>query len=291
MWLPPGKHKGDMKMLRNNLIRNLLAVALVASLISLFAMDINAAFGDPDTSFSSDGIFTEFELPYTPRTMVLQADGKILVAGSRFDTDLESQILVVRRYNANGSVDTNFAWNGTAVPYDGNGIAYSILVQNDGKIVVGGYRLGAARFGGSMRTGVRHGVRKFRPCFGWFRHYNERRSILPEPLPDISRSDRRYRRKAFRLHSDGSIDPGFGSSGYIDPPGNILSLQIRQSRIYVAGGSVGDGYDMNSMIAKYTPAGVPDVGFGDQGIFAEGASAAFGSPHILTTTNIRKLDF
>lgn len=46
-------------MKRENLIRNLLVAAFVAGLIFHQAVAVQAAFGDLDTSFRGDGIYTE----------------------------------------------------------------------------------------------------------------------------------------------------------------------------------------------------------------------------------------
>ena len=73
------------------------------------------------------------------RDIVLQADGKIVVAG---DTHNGSNYdFVIARYNGNGSLDTSFNTTGKVVTPIGGGddAGISIAVQADGKFVVGGY--------------------------------------------------------------------------------------------------------------------------------------------------------
>jgi uncharacterized delta-60 repeat protein len=72
------------------------------------------------------------------RAMALQADGKILVAGSSYNGSGYDFSLI--RLNANGSLDTSFDGDGKAmIPVGtGNDLAYAIALQVDGKILVAG---------------------------------------------------------------------------------------------------------------------------------------------------------
>src|SRR5512140_279656 len=98
------------------------------------AFAANAAFGDLDNSFGSGGVYSDTALQYTPTAVARQSDGKLLVAGDRLERD--AHILVLRRYNSDGSVDLTFGDQGTAIPYNEAGTASQVLVQADGKIVV-----------------------------------------------------------------------------------------------------------------------------------------------------------
>ena len=81
--------------------------------------------------------------------VAVQTDGKILVAGSS-DQGATGMDFVVVRYNADGSLDAGFG-NGGKVTIDFAGEtdrAWALLVQPDGKIVVGGEaNLGASTSG------------------------------------------------------------------------------------------------------------------------------------------------
>jgi uncharacterized delta-60 repeat protein len=69
--------------------------------------------------------------------MTVQADGKILLAGTTHDGSV-SQFRVVR-INANGTVDFSFSGDGfSTVPISNTGEG-NIAVQNDGKILLSGY--------------------------------------------------------------------------------------------------------------------------------------------------------
>ena len=75
----------------------------------------------------------------SPNSIAVQNDGKILLAGGTYNgTDYDYLIV---RYNSNGNLDTTFGNNGIVIHPIGNSneISSSILVQNDGKIILGGY--------------------------------------------------------------------------------------------------------------------------------------------------------
>ena len=92
--------------------------------------------GSLDTSFGGTGkVTTDFGgLGDNIFSMVLQGDGKILVAGQSRDSDF-----AVVRYNTNGTLDTTFHGTGK-VTTDLGGVdqANGMTLQSDGKIVVTG---------------------------------------------------------------------------------------------------------------------------------------------------------
>ena len=94
--------------------------------------------GSLDTSFSDDGIATTaIGVGASGASVTVQADGKILVAGSSLNTT-DSDIALVR-YNPDGSLDTSFSDDGIATTAIGVGASgASVTVQADGKILVAG---------------------------------------------------------------------------------------------------------------------------------------------------------
>ena len=103
--------------------------------------------GSLDTSFNSSGkVITQ--VGYA-RSVAIQADGKIVAAGSTGNL-LDSYFVTVR-YNPDGSLDTSLNGTGiviTSVGGSGSGAA-DLAIQTDGKIVVAGDSLAAA---GNWRT-------------------------------------------------------------------------------------------------------------------------------------------
>lgn len=93
--------------------------------------------GTLDPSFSGDGIAT---VDYASTldnayAMVLQPDGKILVAGNG------GANFMLARLNSNGSLDTSFDGDGKVVtPFSSGGRLNTIALQADGKIVAAGQR-------------------------------------------------------------------------------------------------------------------------------------------------------
>lgn len=98
--------------------------------------------GNLDATFGAGGITTTDFAGRNDagRSIALQSDGKLLVAGSKQGSDFRSDFAVAR-YNADGSPDTTFGAGGKVTKDLAglNDIATGIAVQADGKIVVGGY--------------------------------------------------------------------------------------------------------------------------------------------------------
>jgi uncharacterized delta-60 repeat protein len=104
------------------------------------------ADGSLDTSFSGDGKMSTFFGTQSDRAygLVLQNDGKIVVAGTSAPVGTGSTDFAAARYNTNGSLDTSFDTDGGVLTSFGAstiGIAYSVAVQANGKIVVAGTAL------------------------------------------------------------------------------------------------------------------------------------------------------
>jgi uncharacterized delta-60 repeat protein len=105
-------------------MKNLLSMFCLAIAASVFAQD-----GTLDTTFN---VGTGFD--YEVVSTAIQPDGKIIVGGyfTEFNGTNRNHIA---RLNTNGSLDTTFNPSGTGFNSD----VYSIAIQSDGKIIVGGY--------------------------------------------------------------------------------------------------------------------------------------------------------
>ena len=89
--------------------------------------------GSLDNSFNGGIVITPVSNFHDQATSVaIQADGKIVVAGSGGPN------LAVVRYNTNGSLDTSFNGTGLVITSASRG-ANDLAIQSDGKIVVVGY--------------------------------------------------------------------------------------------------------------------------------------------------------
>ncbi len=103
--------------------------------------------GTMDPTFDTDGKIIEHIGAYEAHAsaVVIQNNGKIIVTGQSLDSDHHA-FFTTLRYNNGGKPDTSF--NGTGKKFDKLGAtdayAHCVVIQKDGKIIVGGgvYRAG-----------------------------------------------------------------------------------------------------------------------------------------------------
>jgi uncharacterized delta-60 repeat protein len=156
-------------------LRVVSALFLLIGLLGFAAIIASAAPADPDPTFGYQGSGTATDyVPYvTVHKVLLQADGKIIVVGTRriaYYGQPEKDYLFVRRYTTTGELETSF---NTALK---QGIGYDAEIQPDGKLVVIGQAPNtiSSPFGGSTSA------------------------ISPV---------------VWRFNQNGTIDAGFGSNG------------------------------------------------------------------------------
>jgi uncharacterized delta-60 repeat protein len=101
------------------------------------------ADGSLDASFDGDGrVFTDFGRIEAALGLAIQSDGKIVAAGyARTSVSRDSYEFGVARYNPDGGLDASFDGDGRVItsftPL--TDIAVDVVVQPNGKIVVGGF--------------------------------------------------------------------------------------------------------------------------------------------------------
>ncbi|MBA4372884.1 MAG: hypothetical protein C0402_08465 [Thermodesulfovibrio sp.] len=124
-----------MKMRQEILIS---AFYLLISLFVIVPSSVLAAAGDFDTAFSSPDGVLQYSCPLGTdtvlRDIVRQPDGKIIATGRTIVSGYFRMLLV--RFNADGTVDSDFGLGGFALTSNGEG--YGIALQQDGKILVTG---------------------------------------------------------------------------------------------------------------------------------------------------------
>lgn len=107
-------------------------------LSGVFAVARFNANGSFDTTFDGDGlVFTDFAASSNDqaRTVAIQPDGKIVVAGTAGTTT----DFGVARYNPDGSLDTTFDTDGrVTVNFGSSDNGNAVALQTDGKILVAG---------------------------------------------------------------------------------------------------------------------------------------------------------
>jgi uncharacterized delta-60 repeat protein len=102
------------------------------------------ANGTLDSTFGSGGkLVTSIRVTigYTSDQIVLQPDGKIVLAGVAPDTATNLQRFVVARFNANGTADTGFGSGGVVATQVGqfNDAYGAVTIDGSGRILVAGY--------------------------------------------------------------------------------------------------------------------------------------------------------
>ena len=186
------------------------------------------------TTFNSEGCFAS--------AIVLQADGKVIVAGTKyvhFTSDQSSDTdFALARYNSDGTLDSTFGVGGeVATDFNGgNDDAFSVLLQPDGKLVAVGDATSLANF---------------------------------------------YDFALVRYLPDGTIDRGFGSLGKVESDFGAANLDQARSAVLQADGKIVaagttvtlNGSDQLFAIVRYNSNGSRDATFGNNGL----ATVDFGS--------------
>jgi uncharacterized delta-60 repeat protein len=287
------------------------------------------ADGSPDLSFGNGGfVLTDFSNHGDQAEVVMiQDDGRIVVVGSV--AAVRDQFLNadfgVARYNADGSLDTSFAGSGrVAVEIAGRtDLAATGALQPDGRILVGGRvangggdepDVGIIRLNpdGTLDAGFgTNGIARYETDRVW----DEVREIALQPdgrivaVGLVAPRAGPYGFLVIRLEPNGDEDRSFGSNGValgldfggVEHFGRAVAIQ--PDGHIVVGGFASDGSFGDFAIARLTPDGVLDTGFGEAGrlridffgagdevnaiaIQADGAIIAAGSARNGTNTDI-----
>ncbi|PBC62611.1 calcium-binding protein [Streptomyces sp. Tue6028] len=230
------------------------------------------ADGSVDTSFGTNGrVLTDFSGPTEAMDVALQPDGKIVAAG------YSGGRAAVARYLTTGALDPGFGTGGmvTTDPSPGSleegGDARTLVLQPDGKIVVGG-EVGTTRFdfvlirynaNGTPDTGF-SGDGIERTDFG---DYESVEGLAVQSDGRIVAAGGSGGRFALaRYNGNGSLDTTFGTAGRVLTPGGGGAQDVvlqSDGRIVVAGNN-GPGGDF--AVLRYGTDGSPDSGFGTGGL-------------------------
>ncbi len=247
-------------------------------LITLFLLLLTAKgwaqVGTLDNSFGGGGIVvTTLDKALESRSMVLQPDGKVVVAGWYQVTPRK---LLLIRYNTDGSMDTSFGNGGTFISdfivYD----AVNIALLPNGKFVATGNLNGDfdtffARLNsdGTLDSGFGTGG----VITTSFPTPTKCQAIAPGPGDKLyiaaTQSDNNimWRITAMRLNADGSFDNSFGTNGISSleytSTGWVQDLKVRQDGGVIIGGRSGSSGFLT--LAAFTSNGTPDPNFGTNG--------------------------
>ncbi len=232
--------------------------------------------GGLDPAFGGDGIVQ------TPLTgagggeVVLQPDGKIVVAG--FAEVGSSDDFALTRYNADGSLDAGFGAGGTITTDIAPGSrdeGLDLAMQSDGRIVVVGRSAGSgAEFDFAVARYTANG--SLDPSFGgdgtvttdFGAGIASARSVVIQPDDRILVvGDFGSDFALARYNSDGSLDPTFGSGGTTTTDAGFVGHAVAllpDGRFVVAGGG-SIGIEKDFAVARFNADGTPDAAFGTNG--------------------------
>lgn len=254
-----------------------------------FALLRFTAQGQPDNSFSQDGIATlDITASDIVRSITLLPDGKILAAGSVqiAGTDLD---FVVARFLADGALDPGFGSNnGYAITsFGGKGdVPHSMLVQADGKIIlVGVTNKASGNADVAMARYTPNGIPdsgfgfngKVTSSFSSYVDAGLKAILQPDDKILVSGySDNAFKNSEFALFRytpDGTVDPSFGSNGIVRSKiGSIYSaaeaLMVRPDGKIVAAGCAETATGINLAIKQFKPNGSLDQDFGTNGLIS-----------------------
>jgi len=242
---------------------------------SVFALARYNPDGTLDSTFNGDGrAITHIGSGY-PRgqSVALQADGKIVVAGYAYSGSNCS--LALARYNPDGSLDATFDGDGTLLTSVGAGYdyGYSVAIQTDGKIVVGGESGGyfaVARyrpegtldtdFDGDGKVTVRVGSSSFARSLAI---QDDGKIVVAGFTSNGSNRDFAM----VRLDPNGALDASFGNQGkLVTAFGSIDDDRAFGLALQSDGRLVAAGFSGSKMaLVRYTTAGTLDTSFGGDG--------------------------
>ncbi len=229
----------------------------------------------PTFELGDGQVLTPISLSATINDLALQPDGKIVAVGSSQNYNGGPTDLALARYNADGSLDTTFGTGGKLITslteYSDGG--FSVIVQPDGKIVIGGY-------GGEHYTDsdpLDFALVRYLPDGSLDTSFATNGVVLLPPLAGANRwgfdlalqPDGKILfggAQLVRFLSDGSLDATFGHNGQLAPvtDGSRTKIALQpDGKILVAGNTVGTNHDF--ALERYNRDGSLDTSFATSG--------------------------
>jgi uncharacterized delta-60 repeat protein len=250
--------------------------------------------GTLDQTFGAGGkVQTDFPgLASVASSIVIQPDGKIVVAGGAFPLFTFLGNFEIVRYNPNGSLDTSFGNGGiVTTTFPEGSYAFDVALQPDGKIIAAGTVFVDFNPGESSNTDF--ALARYNPdgspdaTFGnggqvstdFVGFEDDAFSVLIQPDGKIvavgSANDPAtfYDFAAVRYLSNGTIDTTFGVAGKVRTDFGDQNFDRARSaalqpdgRIVAAGFAISqNGGVQNFAVARYTSTGILDTTFSRDG--------------------------
>ena len=247
--------------------------------------------------YNSDGSFDSADVDSTGNgndsaALVIQPDGKILLAGNSYDGNAPGYRMVFMRLNPDFSYDSTLDGSGPLKTDFGNVgfYDYSIALQSDGKIIaVGqlgctfsgscptpGYKFALARFNSNGSTDTTFGTNGvITNNFSLMADLTNNpgseqlKNIMIQPdgklIVGLDTFDgSHYHFFLARFNSNGSLDPTFGTAGEVTTAfGNnddhLHAIVLQPDGKIIAAGSTSNGTNTGIALARYLVANVKSV--------------------------------
>jgi uncharacterized delta-60 repeat protein len=268
--------------------------------------------GVVDTSFNGGPQLTSVgEGEDYAYAMAVQADGKIVTVG-RTSTDAGGYDIAITRHLRDGAIDTGFGTDGRVVtavaPGRGMDEARAVVVQPDGKIVVGGstdasgtdkaFLLVRYLPDGQIDTSFGQGGK----AITQFEQASDQ--VYALALQDDGKivaagsasfpGDTGQDFAIARYRTDGTLDPAFGIAGKVSTPfgsfgANELAYAVVLQRFGDEQRIVAVGGEGTFIAARYTSMGLLDPNFGDGGKVHALFQSNIGSAESVTLTEDNKI--
>jgi len=250
-----------------------------------FALVRYNADGTLDAGFGTGGKVTTDIGGSTDRinAIAIQADGKIVVAGSSYSGTTTGTDFALARYNADGTLDAGFGNGGKVVTpmknFTGTDVVYALLLLQVGteqRIVAAGgdgdFLLARYTAAGALDASFANGG-KIVGLFGSVgggAYAMTRGGANTIVVAGHAESDVAL----VRLDENGALEPSFGNGGKLVTPlaaanWDAATAVVRQADgKFVVGGWVNEGNSSSANFAamRYTGAGALDTSFGTGGI-------------------------
>ena len=244
--------------------------------------------GSPDLSFGSGGALrVSIGFSDQARSVLQQTDDKLVIAGS------SGGDFSVIRLNANGTLDNSFSGDGKHVISVGNGNdgAYSVIQQQDGKLVLAGitnfgYDFGLVRlntdgtpdegFGTNGTLAVPLGANSIDQAYSLIQQADGKLVVCGRS----TNSPDNYDFSIVRLNLDGTLDTTFSADGKLLIPvgrGDDSAASVIQQadgKLVLAGAAGGSVWP-DFGIVRLNPDGSLDTTFGGAARTTLGGEAAY----------------
>ena len=250
--------------------------------------------GTLDTTFGRGGkVRTDFPgLAAVPSSVVIQPDGKIVVAGGAFPLFTFAGNFEVVRYNPNGSLDRSFGNGGiVTTTFPEGSYASDVALAPDGKIIAAGtvfvdfipgessntdFALARYNPNGSPDTTFGNGGQVSTDFVGL---EDDAFSVLIQPdgkivaVGSANNPATYYDFAAVRYLSNGTIDTTFGVAGKVSTDFGDQNFDRARSAVLQPNGSIvaagfaisQNGGVQNFAVARYTSSGILDATFSGDG--------------------------